>query len=93
MAIPQANAVAAPAATRSISCDAAGATPTVWYRAPVHTQPKGTSPVAWVAASGKTYRIGGYCDDSAGNRWYCVASCDFDDGVSGYWIWEEYFRG
>lgn len=75
----------------AIECREAAASLTVKHRAPVHTAPSGRSGVAWIAAKGKTYRIGGYCDNSAGNRWYCVAGCDFSDAPTGFWIWEEYF--
>jgi hypothetical protein len=88
-------AVAAPSTAQPVSafeCRAASAHLTVQHRAPVHTQPSGKSSIAWIASKGKTYRIGGYCDNSAGNRWYCVAGCDFDDTPTGRWIWEEYFR-
>lgn len=75
----------------AIECHEASATLTVQHRAPVHSEPSGTSSVVWIAAEGKTYRIGGYCDNDAGNRWYCVAGCDFSDAPRGFWIWEEYF--
>jgi hypothetical protein len=74
------------------SCHPGAASLTVQHRAPVHTQPSGRSSIAWIASAGKTYRIGGYCTNSAGNRWYCVAGCDFSDTPTGRWIWEEYFR-
>jgi hypothetical protein len=73
-------------------CRTAAGNLTVRHRAPVHTQPSGRSPIDFIAASGRTFRIGGYCDNSAGNRWFCVARCDFSDTPSGRWIWEEYFR-
>lgn len=81
-----------PRAPSTVECQEAAATLTVQHRAPVHTGPKGSSPVAWFAARGTSYRIGGYCDNSAGNRWYCVSACDFDEGATGRWVWEEYFR-
>jgi hypothetical protein len=76
----------------AFECREASGHLTVQHRAPVHTQPSGKSAVDWIASAGKTYRIGGFCDNSAGNRWYCVARCDFDDTPTGRWIWEEYFR-
>jgi hypothetical protein len=88
-------ATAAPSAARppgGVECKETGGHLTVQHRAPVHTAPSGKSSIAWIAAKGTTYRIGGYCDNSAGNRWYCVAGCDFDDTPTGRWIWEEYFR-
>lgn len=78
--------------TAAFDCKAGAGSLTVQHRAPAHTQPSGKSSIAWIAAKGKTYRIGGYCDNSAGNRWYCVADCDFSDTPTGFWIWEEYFR-
>lgn len=65
---------------------------TVKHRAPVHTQPSAASRVKWIASKGATYRTGGYCDNSYGNRWYCVAGCDFRDNPRGYWIWEKYIK-
>ena len=76
----------------AISCRAGAASLTVQHRAPVHTHARGSSSIAFVAAKGTTYRIGGYCINSAGNRWYCVAKCDFSDTITGLWVWEEYFR-
>jgi hypothetical protein len=80
------------AASGQITCVEWPGALTVKRRAPVHTAPSGKSGVAWFAAQGKGYRIGGYCDNSAGNRWYCVAGCDFSDAPTGFWIWEDYFR-
>lgn len=89
-----AAAAEAPAARAAgqIECHEASARLTVQHRAPVHTAPSAAAHVAWFAAKGKTYRIGGYCDNSHGNRWYCVAGCDFSDTPKGFWIFEEYFR-
>lgn len=56
---------AAPAAT---ICREAGGSLTARRRAPVHTHPSGRSPVDLIAASGRTLRIGGYCDNSAGRQ-------------------------
>jgi hypothetical protein len=88
-------AAAAPSTARppgTIECHESGGSLTVQHRAPVHTQPSGKSSIAWIAAKGKTYRIGGYCDNTAGNRWYCVAGCDFSDNPTGRWVWEAYFH-
>lgn len=90
-AVASSDASTAGPSARAICREAAGNL-TVRHRAPVHTQPSGRSPVDWIAAAGRTYRIGGYCDNSAGNRWFCVARCDFSGTPSGRWIWEEYFR-
>ncbi|MDF1603961.1 hypothetical protein [Nocardioides sp. YIM 152315] len=73
-------------------CREAAGNITVRHRAPVHTGPSGRSPIDFIAAAGRTFRLGGYCDNSAGNRWYCVARCEFSGTPSGLWIWEEYFR-
>lgn len=71
-----------------IDCDRTSANLEVKHRAPVHTRPSGKSPVSFVVSAGKVLRIGGYCDNSAGNRWYCFADCGISEGN---WIWEEYF--
>jgi hypothetical protein len=83
-------ATAQPRAT--IECHETAGSLTVRHRAPVQTRPSAASHVMWFAAKGKTYRIGGYCDNSIGNRWYCVAGCDFKDTPKGFWIFEEYFK-
>ena len=87
-----AAAEAPPAQPRAtIECHKTAGSLTVQHRAPVHTRPRAASHVMWFAAEGKTYRVGGYCDNSAGNRWFCVASCDFKDTPRGFWIFEAYF--
>ncbi|WP_067436310.1 hypothetical protein [Nocardioides jensenii] len=86
-----ASASPAPASAASIECHQAAATLTVQHRAPVHTLPKGSSGLAYFASAGTSYRIGGYCDNSFGNRWYCVGGCDFESSLYGFWIFEEYF--
>ena len=96
LALATTPAVAAPAASSGaasapITCKEWPATLTVKRRAPVHTAPSGRSGVMWFAAKGRTYSIGGYCDNAAGNRWFCVAGCDFRDVPQGFWIWEDYF--
>jgi hypothetical protein len=78
--------------TASLECHKAAASLTVRHRAPVHTRPSAAAHVMWFAAKGKTYRIGGHCDNSIGNRRYCVAGCDFRDTPKGYWIFEEYLK-
>lgn len=67
----------------SLECHKAAASLTVRHRAPVHTRPSAAAHVAWFAAKGKRYRIGGYCDNFLGNRWFCVAGCDFSGTPKG----------
>ena len=71
-----------------IDCDKTSAVLELKHRAPVHTRPSGKSGIRFVMSAGEVLRIGGYCDNSAGNRWYCFKDCGINEGN---WIWEEYF--
>lgn len=81
----------APTSGRSFECHSVSTVLTLQHRAPVHVRPYGKSPVAYFAARGSDERVGAYCDNSDGQRWYCIAACDFDSSLNGFWVWEEYF--